>query len=201
MESIRRRVRDWAGSLSDLGNLNDGRMRRLDNLCYRGSYEEKIFCDVDSGRDVFSRRDGDVCPGGATQGPDVTRDPEMEKESLHNLEVARLYFKQKKAYVAALQRCEEILAGNPAFAKIDEVLYMAGKSSLKLSEDKGKQASTRYVIQEGEKKTTLTSEEFRQKARDYLSQLVSQYPQSSFRSQAEDDLKTLGPAKADVARP
>jgi outer membrane protein assembly factor BamD (BamD/ComL family) len=139
--------------------------------------------------------------GGATQGPEVTRDPEMEKESLHNLEVARLYFKQKKAYVAALQRCEEILAGNPAFARIDEVLYMAGKSSLKLSEDKGKQASTRYVIQEGEKKTTLTSDEFRQKAREYLSQLVSQYPQSSFRSQAEDDLKTLGPAKADVARP
>jgi len=93
------------------------------------------------------------------------------------------------------------LAGNPAFAKIDEVLYMAGKSSLNLSEGKGKQASNLYVIHEGDKKITLSSEEFRQKARDYLSQLVSQYPQSSFRSQAEDDLKTLGPAKADVARP
>jgi Outer membrane lipoprotein len=133
--------------------------------------------------------------GGATKGPDVTRDPEMEKDSLHNLEAARLYFKLRKAYVASLQRCEEIIAGNPTFAKIDEVLYMAGKSSMNLSEGKGKQASTQYVIREGEKKTTLSSEEFRQKAREYLSQLVAQYPQSSFRSQAEDDLKMLGGAK------
>jgi len=139
--------------------------------------------------------------GGATQGPEVTRDPEMEKESLHNLETARLYFKLRKAYVASLQRCEEILAGNPAFSKIDEVLYLAGKSSLNLSEDKGKQASKLYVIHEGEKKTTLSSEEFRQKAREYLSQLVSQYPQSGFRSQAEDDLKILGGAKSGVAKP
>ena len=139
--------------------------------------------------------------GGATKGPDVNRDPEMEKESLHNLETARLYFKLRKAYVASLQRCEEILAGNPVFARIDEVLYIAGKSSLSLAEGKGKQVSSLYVIHEGEKKTTLTSEEFRQKARDYLSQLVSQFPQSSFRSQAADDLKTLGDAKSGVAKP
>src|SRR5258705_3243824 len=126
--------------------------------------------------------------GGATQGPDVTRDPEMEKDSLHNLEAARLYFKLRKAYVASLQRCEEIIAGNPTFAKIDEVLYMAGKSSMNLSDGKGKQAATQYVIRDGEKKTTLRSEEFRQKAREYLSQLVAQYPQSSFRSQAEEEL-------------
>jgi outer membrane protein assembly factor BamD (BamD/ComL family) len=142
-----------------------------------------------------------LAQGGATQGPEVSRDPEVEKESLHNLEVARLYFKQKKAYVASLQRCEEILAGNPGFARIDEVLYMAGKSSLSLSEGKGKQASSLYVIPEGDKKTTLKSEEFRQKAREYLSQLVSQYPQSGFRSQAEDDLKTLGGAKSVAAKP
>lgn len=139
--------------------------------------------------------------GGATQGPDVVRDPDMEKESLHNLEAARLYFKLRKAYVASLQRCEEILAGNPTFAKIDEVLYMAGKSSLNLSEAKGKQASTLYVIHEGDKKITLSSEEFRQKARDYLSQLVAQYPQSSFRSQAQDDLKGLGGPKSGDAKP
>lgn len=139
--------------------------------------------------------------GGATQGPEVMRDPEMEKDSLHNLEAARLYFKLRKAYVASLQRCEEILAGNPTFAKIDEVLYMAGKSSMNLSEGKGKQASTLYVMHEGEKKMTLSSEEFRQKARDYLSQLLAQYPQSTFRSQAEDDLKMLGAAKPTVSKP
>lgn len=138
--------------------------------------------------------------GGAKQGPDVMRDPDMEKDSLHNLEAARLYFKLRKAYVASLQRCEEILAGNPTFAKVDEVLYMAGKSSMNLSEGKGKQAATQYIIHEGEKKTTLSSEEFRQKARDYLSQLVSQYPQSAFKSQAEEDLKVLGGAKPNDTR-
>ena len=68
-----------------------------------------------------------VCAqGGAKQGPAVNRDADLEKDSLHNLEVARHYFKLKKAYVAALQRCEEIIAANQAFSKIDEVLFMAG---------------------------------------------------------------------------
>src|SRR5882672_8059105 len=79
--------------------------------------------------------------GGVKAGPDPTtiRDPELEKDSLHNLEVARNYFKLKKAYVAALKRCEEIDAGNPNFAKMDEVLFIAGQSSLRLAENRGKQ--------------------------------------------------------------
>ena len=121
--------------------------------------------------------------GNAKQGPDVVRDPDLEKDSLHNLEVARHYFKLKKAYIAALQRCEEIIAGNPVFSKIDEVLYMAGESSLRLAENKGKQASK------------VTSDKLREDARDYLSQLVNGYPDSSFRKQAEDDLKGLGGPK------
>src|SRR6187200_249807 len=78
---------------------------------------------------------------GVRSGPDPStmRDPDLEKDSLHNLEVAKNYFKLKKAYVASLKRCEEILAGNPNFAKIDEVLLMAGQSSLWLSQNKGKQ--------------------------------------------------------------
>src|SRR5216683_1274963 len=121
--------------------------------------------------------------GNAKQGPDVMRDPDLEKDSLHNLEVARHYFKLKKAYIAALQRCEEIIAGNPVFSKIDEVLFIAGESSLRLAENKGKQASK------------VTSDKLREDARDYLSQLVNGYPDSSFRKQAEDDLKGLGGLK------
>ena len=133
--------------------------------------------------------------GGAKQGPQVTRDPDLEKDSLHNLEAARLYFKLRKAYVASLQRCEEVLAGNPDFSKIDEVLFIAGQSSLNLAASKGKQAPKQYVIHEGDKKITLTSEEFRDKARGYLSQLLNEHQQSSFRAQAEEDLKALGPPK------
>src|SRR6185437_13929560 len=64
--------------------------------------------------------------GGVKGGPDPStlRDPDLERDSMHNLEVAKNYFKLKKAYVAALKRCEEIIAGNPNFAKIDEVLLM-----------------------------------------------------------------------------
>jgi outer membrane protein assembly factor BamD (BamD/ComL family) len=127
--------------------------------------------------------------GNAKQGPDVVRDPDLEKDSLHNLEVARHYFKLKKAYIAALQRCEEILAGNPVFSKIDEVLFMAGESSLRLAENKGKQASK------------VTSDKLREDARDYLSQLVNGYPDSSFRKQAEEDLKGLGGPKPKESKP
>ena len=133
--------------------------------------------------------------GGAKQGPDVMRDPDMEKDSLHNLEVARQYFKLRQAYVATLQRCEEVLAGNPAFSKIDEVLFLAGQSSLNLAEGKGKQKPDQYILHDGDKKITLTAPEVRDKARDYLSQLVNDHPQSSFRAQADEDLKALGGPK------
>ena len=49
-----------------------------------------------------------LAQGGVKEGPAVVRDPDLEKDSLHNLEVARQYFTLRKAYVAALQRCEEI---------------------------------------------------------------------------------------------
>ena len=134
--------------------------------------------------------------GGAKQGPEITRDPILEKDSLHNLEVARQYFKLRKAYVAALERCEEVLAANPEFSKVDEVLFIAGQSSLNLAGEKGKQKANQYVIHEGEKKVTLTSAEFREKARGYFSQIVTEHPQSSFRGQADAALKELGEPKA-----
>src|SRR6266403_5008399 len=121
--------------------------------------------------------------GGVRSGPDPStiRDPDLEKDSLHNLEVARHYFKLKKAYVAAIKRCEEIDAGNPNFAKMDEVLFIAGESSLRLAENRGKQ-----------KTKEKTPEQLRQDARVYLSRLVAGYPNSTFLKQAEDDLKGLG---------
>jgi hypothetical protein len=121
--------------------------------------------------------------GGAKQGPDVMRDPDMEKDSLHNLEVARQYFKLRKAYKASLARCEEIIAGNPTFSKIDEVLFIAGESSLRLSENKGKQA------------VKTATDKLKEDARDYLSQLVNSYPDSKFKDEALESLKTLGGPK------
>ena len=126
-------------------------------------------------------------------GPDPStfRDPDLERDSHHNLEVAKNYFKLKKAYVAALKRCEEIIAGNPNFAKIEEVLLMAGQSSLWLAEGKGKQNSNLYVTFDGGQKRTLTTEQFREMGRQYLNKLVNDYPESDYAKQAREELKAL----------
>jgi outer membrane protein assembly factor BamD (BamD/ComL family) len=134
--------------------------------------------------------------GNAKQTPQAAVDTDLEKDSAHNLEVARQYFKLRKAYVAALQRCEEIIAGNPTFSKIDEVLFIAGESSLSLAEGKGRQQSSLYVIRDGDTKHTLKPDEFRDLARDYFSQLIKTHPESSFRNQAETRLGTLGGPRA-----
>ena len=128
--------------------------------------------------------------GSASRGPDpsTVRDAELEKESMHNLEVARHYFKLKKAYRAALARCEEIIAANPNFAGMAETLYIAGESSLLLADGKGKQGRPRDVKPEA----------LRDNARDYLSRLVKEFPDSPFREQAEADLNSLGGPKKTV---
>ncbi len=117
---------------------------------------------------------------GAKRGPDVVRDADMEKDSLHNLQVARQYFTLRKAYKASLARCEEIIAGNPTFSKIDEVLWIAGESSLRLSANKGKQS------------VKTATDKLRGDARDYLSMLVNNYPDSKFKGGALEELKSLG---------
>src|SRR5690242_20419743 len=131
--------------------------------------------------------------GGLKSGQDPTtlRDPDLEKDSYHNLEVAKNYFKLKKAYVAALKRCEEIIAGNPNFAKIDEVLLMAGQSSLWLADKKGKQSPDLYVSFDGGEKRTLTSQQFREMGRDYLKKLIADHPDSQYAKEAQEELRAL----------
>ena len=130
---------------------------------------------------------------GVRSGPDPStiRDPDLERDSQHNLDVAKNYFKLKKAYVAALKRCEEIIAGNPNFQKIDEVLLMAGQSSVWLSQNKGKQNPTLYVSFDGGEKRTLTSEQFREMGRVYLKKLVEEYPNSPYAKEAQEELRGL----------
>jgi outer membrane protein assembly factor BamD (BamD/ComL family) len=132
--------------------------------------------------------------GAVKSGPDPStiRDSELEKDSMHNLEVARNYFKLRKAYVASLKRCEEIIAGNPNFARIEEVLWMAGQSSLALADNKGKQSPSLYVIFDGTEKRTLTAEQFRDIGRDYLSRLVRDFPNGKYREEAEASLRAVG---------
>ena len=128
---------------------------------------------------------------GGVKDPSTLRDPDLERDSQHNLEVAKNYFKLKKAYVASLKRCEEIIAGNPNFAKIEEVLLMAGQSSIWLSQNKGKQKPDLYVSFEGGEKRTLTSEQFLEMGKQYLNKLIAEYPNGEYAKQAQEELRAL----------
>jgi tetratricopeptide (TPR) repeat protein len=78
-------------------------------------------------------------PQGPARGPISTpRDPEMEKQSYHNLEVAKYYFYKRKPdknnkegwdrlNKAVEGRLMEILDTNPTFARADEVFFMLGE--------------------------------------------------------------------------
>jgi outer membrane protein assembly factor BamD (BamD/ComL family) len=129
--------------------------------------------------------------GAAVKGPDpsVLVDAELEKEMKHELEVARHYFKMKKAYLAALNRSEYIVAGYDRFTRYDEALYLAGMSSLYLSEGKGKQ------------KSPAQPDKLREQAREYLSRLVTEFPESNFRKEAQAELSRIGGAKKPEAQP
>lgn len=132
--------------------------------------------------------------GAVKTGPDpsLIRDPELERDSLHNLEVAKNYFKLKKAYVAALKRLEEVIAGNPTFSKIEEVYLLAGQASLWLADGKGKQVAEKYVTFVDGAKRTATPEELRVKGREFLSVLVNDYPNGPYTKQAAEELRAVG---------
>lgn len=125
--------------------------------------------------------------------PKIQRDPIMEADALHNLDVARQYFKIKKAYKAVILRTEEIIAANPEFSKMDEVLYISGMSSYQLSKNKGSQKLEDIKTEEEKKK--FAPEKLRDDAAVYLSMLVKDYPNSKFKSDAEKTLKEIGNGK------
>jgi outer membrane protein assembly factor BamD (BamD/ComL family) len=131
--------------------------------------------------------------GTVAGGPDpsTVRDVDSEKSAKHELEVARHYFKNKKAYYAAFMRCQELVEGYPEFYRIDEALYIAGMSSLYISEGKGKQSPPKSTP---EKAQEFSPETMRAAARDYLSRLVNDFPKSSFHKEAADALAHLGGA-------
>lgn len=125
--------------------------------------------------------------------PPVVRDPLLEADATHNLEVANQYFKTKKAYKAVLLRFEETFAAYPEFSKMDEFLYLAGMSSFYLSNNKGKQKIDAQSSDEDKKK--FAPEKMREEAAAYLSQLIESYPQSQYKSGAEKTLQSLKAGK------
>lgn len=122
--------------------------------------------------------------------PKIERDPVLEQDAKHNLEVAWQYFKLKKAYKAVLGRYEETAAAYPEFSKIDEFLYLAGMSSYYLADNKGKQKIDLKTEKDKEK---FAPERLREDAVAYLSMMLQKNPESKYKEEAEKVLAELKP--------
>ena len=95
---------------------------------------------------------------GPGRGPvSLPRDPELEKQSYHNLEVAKYYFYKRKPdkkdkdgwerlNKAVEGRLMEILDSNPNFGRTDDVYFMLGEVYKRMGEqDKAIQYWTRVT--------------------------------------------------------
>jgi outer membrane protein assembly factor BamD (BamD/ComL family) len=120
--------------------------------------------------------------------PALDRDPILEQDAKHNLDVAKQAYLLKKAYKGVLMRFEETFAAYPDFSKMDEFLYLAGMSSYYLSEGKGKQ---KVDLKSEKEKDKFAPTKLREDAVAYLSMVVEKYPQSQYRADAEKTLKQL----------
>ena len=125
--------------------------------------------------------------------PAIDRDPVMETDAKHNLDVAKQYFSPlKKAYKSVIDRFEETYAAYPDFSQIDEFLYLGGMSSYYLFEGKGKQK----VDPKSEKeKDKFAPAKLKEDAKRYLTELVEKHPESKFVADAKKTLEALQASK------
>jgi TolA-binding protein len=108
------------------------------------------------------------------QGPvkgklDPLRDNTLEIESKHNLDVARWSITKRKAYKGGMDRLQEIIDTYPTFSRMDEVLYWMGEANLKLNDG--------------------------EKAAEYYSKLLKEYPESELVKKTKEQLEKLKPNK------
>jgi len=121
----------------------------------------------------------------------IERDPVLEKDAKHNLDVAwQAFTPLKRAYKQVIFRFEETYAAYPDFSKIDEFLYLAGMSSYYLSKNEGKQKVDLRLEKEKDK---FAPQKLREDAEAYLAKMLELNPGSRFKDEAE---KTIAELKA-----
>ena len=123
-----------------------------------------------------------LTPQGPGRGPISTpRDPELEKQSYRNLEVAKFYYNKRKPEKndkagwerinkAVESRLMEIIDTNPTFARMDEVIFMLGEVYHRAGDIEG--------------------------ARDQCAKVVKDYPDSEFKAKAQKRLDDVKPSKS-----
>ena len=123
--------------------------------------------------------------------PAIVRDPILEADAKHNLDVVWQAFKPlKKAYKQVLMRFEETFAAYPQFSKMDEFLYLAGMSSVYLSKNEGRQ---KVNLKNEKEKEKYAPGKLTEDAVVYFSTLIEKYPESKYREEAEKTLKEIKP--------
>jgi outer membrane protein assembly factor BamD (BamD/ComL family) len=120
--------------------------------------------------------------------PAIDRDPLLEQDAKHNLDVAWQAFLLKKAYKGVILRFDETFAAYPDFSKMDEFLYIAGVSSYRLSENKGKQ---KVDLKSAKEKDRFAPAKLRDDAVAYLTMVMDKYPQSKYVDDAKKTLNEL----------
>ena len=124
--------------------------------------------------------------------PAIDRDPILEADAKHNLDVAWQAFKPlKKAYKQVIMRFEETFAAYPQFSKMDEFLYLAGMSSVYLSNNEGRQ---KVNLKNDKEKEKYSPEKLKENAVAYFSMLIEKFPESKYRAEAEKTLKEIKPS-------
>ena len=123
--------------------------------------------------------------------PAIDRDPILEADAKHNLDVAWQAFKPlKKAYKQVIMRFEETFAAYPQFSKMDEFLYLAGMSSVYLSKNEGRQ---KVNLKNEKEKEKYAPGKLTEDAVVYFTTLIEKYPESKYRQEAEKTLKEIKP--------
>jgi len=120
--------------------------------------------------------------------PAIERDPLLELDAKHNLDVAWQSFRLKKAYKGVIMRFEETYAAYPEFSKIEEFLYIAGMSSYYLSDNKGKQKVNLKLEKEKDK---FAPAKLKKDAVAYLSLVLEKNPESRYKDDAQKVLNEL----------
>lgn len=125
--------------------------------------------------------------------PAIDRDPLLEADAKHNLDVAWQAFKPgKKAYKQVLLRFEETFAAYPDFSKMDEFLYLAGMSSFYLSKNEGKQKVNLKIEKEREK---YDPAKLKQDAVAYFNMMLERNAESPYKGEVDKILKELQASK------
>lgn len=122
------------------------------------------------------------------------QDSLFEEDAQHNFNVAKQYFKLKKAYMGVLLRFEETFAAYPQFSKMDEFVYIAGMSSYYLSGNKGKQKIDLATLSEEDQKK-YDPARLKENAIAYFGMIIEQYPDSKYKDDSEKMIRKIKDAK------